>query len=217
MLASLSGLLQNPFTADMTAIINVVAGFTTEPFEPSLQRWCATAIGVNVTVHHCGYDTVMMELLSPTSTFASADADSSANVVFVRAADCNELCDAIGSYCAAGKRAPLIVVGCPNGPSGPKGGNFSKLERTCNPMVGVIFAEAATFLAPSEIELDPVAEKIGAMPYSQLTYDALGTVAARALAYSKHSYKVICVDCDNTLWQGVVGELALCSTRWIEC
>ena len=34
----------------------------------------------------------------------------------------------------------------------------------------------------------------------------VGAVAARALSYSRRSFKVLCVDCDNTLWRGVVGE-----------
>ena len=45
------------------------------------------------------------------------------------------------------------------------------------------------------------------MPYAQHTYDAIGSVAARAIAYSRKQFKVICVDCDNTLWRGVVGEV----------
>ena len=46
------------------------------------------------------------------------------------------------------------------------------------------------------------------MPFSQFTYDAFGTVAARALAAAPVAAKVVCVDCDDTLWRGAVGEVA---------
>ena len=186
--------------------INAVATFTTEPLDAALRSWCTAAVGTNVHVTHCGFDTVMKELLSPASTFSSALATASANIVFVRAADVkDELCDALSAYNVAETRATLIVVGCPG--SVTTGSSFAMLKSMCNPLPRVFFAEAADFLAPSEIELDRVSEELGAMPYTQRTYDALAAVAARALAYSRRVFKAICVDCDNTLWQGVVGEV----------
>ena len=55
-----------------TLVVNVVGTFTTEPLQASLKTWCAAATGARVRVKHCGYDTVMKELLSPDATFASA-------------------------------------------------------------------------------------------------------------------------------------------------
>ena len=201
-----------------TLVVNVVGTFTTEPLQASLKTWCAAATGARVRVKHCGYDTVMKELLSPDATFAAAPTDSSANFVFVRMSDVkDELCAALAAYDeSAVPRATLVVVGCPNSARANEAemgyarklGSFFGVARMCNLLERVWFAEAEKFLAPSEVELDPVAEKIGAMPYSQFTYDAFGTVAARALAYSRRSPpKVVCVDCDDTLWRGAVGEV----------
>ena len=55
-----------------TLVVNVVGTFTTEPLQASLKTWCAAATGARVRVKHCGYDTVMKELLSPDATFAAA-------------------------------------------------------------------------------------------------------------------------------------------------
>ena len=59
-----------------TLVVNVVGTFTTEPLQASLKTWCAAATGARVRVKHCGYDTVMKELLSPDATFAAAPPDS---------------------------------------------------------------------------------------------------------------------------------------------
>ncbi|MGG4146718.1 HAD-IIIC family phosphatase [Paenibacillus algorifonticola] len=70
-------------------------------------------------------------------------------------------------------------------------------------------------VASSDIlDLYPVADyydfhsdKMGHIPYKQIFFDALGTVIARKI-YSATSlpYKVIVLDCDQTLWKGICGE-----------
>jgi FkbH-like protein len=54
---------------------------------------------------------------------------------------------------------------------------------------------------------DPRAERLGRVPYTAEFYTALGTMIAR-FAYGVRTppSKVIVLDCDNTLWRGVVGE-----------
>jgi FkbH-like protein len=54
---------------------------------------------------------------------------------------------------------------------------------------------------------DSRADKEGHVPYTQEFFTALGTMIARCF-YSIHTppYKVIVLDCDNTLWRGVCGE-----------
>jgi FkbH-like protein len=54
---------------------------------------------------------------------------------------------------------------------------------------------------------DSRADKEGHVPYTQEFFTALGTMIAR-LFHSIHTppYKVIVLDCDNTLWRGVCGE-----------
>lgn len=54
---------------------------------------------------------------------------------------------------------------------------------------------------------DPYNEMLGHIPFTPEFFAALGTFAARMLvALLRPPFKVIALDCDNTLWQGVCGE-----------
>ena len=54
---------------------------------------------------------------------------------------------------------------------------------------------------------DPLADRGGAIPYTEEAFAALGATIARwRLAQMRKPIKLIAVDCDNTLWTGVVGE-----------
>ena len=54
---------------------------------------------------------------------------------------------------------------------------------------------------------DPHADKLGHVPYTQAFFAALGTIIARKIyAIKSAPYKVIALDCDQTLWKGVCGE-----------
>ncbi len=54
---------------------------------------------------------------------------------------------------------------------------------------------------------EKMGESIGHIPYTRSYFTALGTFLARKLFILHHKpYKVIVLDCDNTLWNGVVGE-----------
>jgi surfactin family lipopeptide synthetase A len=54
---------------------------------------------------------------------------------------------------------------------------------------------------------DPVKDKAGHLPFSDEFYAAMGTIIARNIcSHHKQQFKVIALDCDNTLWEGVCGE-----------
>jgi predicted enzyme involved in methoxymalonyl-ACP biosynthesis len=62
-------------------------------------------------------------------------------------------------------------------------------------------------LYPIAQRLDAEADRMGAVPYTRSYFAALGTAVARQIAaLSLPPYKVIAVDCDNTLWSGICGE-----------
>ncbi len=55
---------------------------------------------------------------------------------------------------------------------------------------------------------NPHTAKAGHVPYSEQCYAALASATVRRFtAQDRAPYKVIVLDCDNTLWQGVCGEL----------
>jgi HAD superfamily phosphatase (TIGR01681 family) len=54
---------------------------------------------------------------------------------------------------------------------------------------------------------DDYGDEIGHIPYTDELYTAVGTLAARQMmALRSRPYKVIVLDCDDTLWKGVCGE-----------
>jgi FkbH-like protein len=54
---------------------------------------------------------------------------------------------------------------------------------------------------------DPDRDRLGHVPYTEAYFAALGTVVMRKLrGITAAPYKVVVLDCDNTLWGGVVGE-----------
>ena len=69
-------------------------------------------------------------------------------------------------------------------------------------------------LQPGDFELypvtdyhDPVRDELGHIPYTPLFFAALGTILARKVhALLTPPRKVVVLDCDNTLWNGVVAE-----------
>lgn len=58
-----------------------------------------------------------------------------------------------------------------------------------------------------ELVFDPQTDAEGHMPFTQEFYASLGTYVARRIhAWKAPPFKVIALDCDNTLWRGVCGE-----------
>jgi FkbH-like protein len=54
---------------------------------------------------------------------------------------------------------------------------------------------------------NPEGDKLGHIPFTPLFFTALGTMIARKIyAIQNIPYKVIVLDCDQTLWQGICGE-----------
>lgn len=53
----------------------------------------------------------------------------------------------------------------------------------------------------------PFTEKHGHIPYTQAYYHILGTLVARKYSlFTRKPYKVIVLDCDHTLWDGIIEE-----------
>ncbi|MFS1513885.1 HAD-IIIC family phosphatase [Chengkuizengella sp. SCS-71B] len=53
---------------------------------------------------------------------------------------------------------------------------------------------------------DPVTDKKGHLPFTEEYFAAVGTQITRKMLAKSNKYKVIVLDCDNTLWHGVCGE-----------
>ena len=75
------------------------------------------------------------------------------------------------------------------------------------PMIRFLSSARLLELYPVTNYYDAAADKLGHIPYTPDAYAILGTAIARVFHASQRApYKVIALDCDNTLWRGICGE-----------
>jgi FkbH-like protein len=115
--------------------------------------------------------------------------------------------------------APHVVVVCPPSPAvlarSEQVERFQRLTRALASRLSgvsgvhvVSSAEIAAVYPVADLH-DPHSDRVGHVPYTPLYFAALGTAVVRRLsAILGAPYKVIVLDCDQTLWKGIVGEAA---------
>ncbi len=187
--------------------IAIAATFTAEAIQPALAFWTAE-LALALDIRFAAYNQLFQELLSPASLFAR---NRGFNVALVRLDDwiapgpdetARRFADAVR---AAAFPAPLIVALCPPAP-----GNESVCEPAARAIRAALADSPAVYLADAEPVVnahDPYAGELGHLPYTPLFFASLATAIARKIHALSHTpYKVIALDCDDTLWQGICGE-----------
>lgn len=117
----------------------------------------------------------------------------------------------------ASTKTPYLVCLCPNSPN-----TIADLE--LNDIYNQIEAQVLAELAgisniylissnelkntyPVEAYYDPQGDKLGHIPFTPLFFAAIGTAIARKIYVVQSAPpKVIVLDCDRTLWEGICGE-----------
>jgi FkbH-like protein len=179
--------------------IAISATFTAEPIQAPLAFWM-DVLGLGYEVRFAAYNQVFQELLDPAGLFARNA--GGVNVVLVRLQDWPsggwaELVTAVGKSPAA---APLIVVVCP-------GRSTSSQRPGAADLPHVVWPEDVAALYPVEVVHDEHGDELGHLPYTPEYFAALATAIARKVhALRAAPFKVIALDCDNTLWSGICGE-----------
>lgn len=204
----------------MSRTLAVSATFTAEPLADSLAFWLREA-ALDFELRFAPYNQVFQQLLDPTSLLAANT--HGVNVLLVRWEDwaaepgsLEENARHLAAELAARRStAPVLVILCPNSP------DFcirqAGVLATCNaiveegvaalPHVHVVPESELEELYPVENYYDPHAFELGGIPYSPEMFAALGTMIARKLhALSGLPFKVVALDCDETLWMGVCAE-----------
>jgi FkbH-like protein len=208
--------------------IAIVSTFTAEPIQESLDFW-TRSLELPAQIEFAPYNQVFQQLLDSSSLLHSNR--DGLNVILVRVEDwqryrdgfgesasildptADELVHAIGSFCQMG-RVPCLLCLCPSTPSHPNRQDFQRIERQIEERLAGL--ENLYILTGSELLTryrvsnyhDPRGDELGHIPYTRDFFTALGTSIARyfhGLRYNS-SYKVIALDCDRTLWQGICGE-----------
>jgi FkbH-like protein len=199
---------------DRSPAILVAATFTAEPVEEIVAFWM-NELGFEYRVRFAPYNQVFQQLLDPGSLLGGNQ--SGVNVLLIRlqdwmqggGTDLDEVAgNLVSSLRGAVERtaAPFLVCLCPPLPDARVEG----LIRS-----GFQGSSSVHVVGPDEIQtLYPVAEyydahgdRLGHVPYTPEFFAALGTVISRKThALRTAGFKVIVLDCDHTLWNGVCGE-----------
>jgi phthiocerol/phenolphthiocerol synthesis type-I polyketide synthase E len=205
--------------------IVLAATFTAEPLATPLAAWMRW-LETPAKIRFAPYNQVFQQLLDPHSLVASHAADT---VVFlVRLSDwssstdlqavarlAQEFAHALESW-AASIAGQVIVVGCPSAAASGDSRGEAYLEIEAAMLESLAAKGVVHTISSGEVEAlypvtkidDELADRAGHIPYTQAYYTALATFLTRRwVALQRRPTKAIALDCDNTLWTGVCGEL----------
>jgi HAD superfamily phosphatase (TIGR01681 family) len=192
--------------------IAICATFTAEALEPALNFW-VSELGLECPIRFAGYGQVFQQLLDPNSLLGT---NRGYNLVLVRLEDWREagmadsaarLAEAIRGG-AARFHAPLVILISPSR-AAAAGAVEQSLAEALAGVAGVSLLrprDVAALYPVAEIH-DPHADELGRLPYTPLYFAALATAAARRIhALAAPPFKLVALDCDDTLWAGICGE-----------
>ncbi|HWQ56284.1 MAG TPA: HAD-IIIC family phosphatase [Bryobacteraceae bacterium] len=217
-----------PTPANETPFIAVTATFTAEALEPVLKFWMRE-LGWEYGIRFAPYNQVFQQLLDPSGLLARNR--GGVNVVLLRFEDwarfdnrplaaleenVRQFAESLHGAAAAFP-SPVLVVVCPASPAflaAPERAEF--LARTKELLrAGIRDLPAVHLVTPAEIDAlypvadlhDPHGDELGRLPYTPAYFAALGTMLARRIhALRTVPFKVVALDCDETLWAGICGE-----------
>lgn len=127
-----------------------------------------------------------------------------------------DFCAALQSFTSQ-TSAPLVLCFCPPSPAAKANAELQaaigdaerELLLRTSTLAGVSTIDSETLLRryPVEEYYDVDGHQLGDIPYTAECYAAVGTALFRTIFNLKRKpFKVIVLDCDNTLWKGVCGE-----------
>jgi len=130
-----------------------------------------------------------------------------------------EFIQALRTYSELSSSFTLLLV-CPSSPTYAGDSSFKKLqdsfekelESLSRSLSGLGWMKAAAYhswyrLDREEDIFDTFSDELGHIPYKNQYYNFLSTLIMRRFySLRRKPYKVLALDCDNTLWKGVCGE-----------
>ncbi len=214
----------------------IASTFTAEPLLPALRFW-SERLDFDAEFTLAGYGQLLQELLDPGSPLNSAGSgvgllfvrvvdwlrewSNDSKITAERAAEflrdtADELTAAIKAHRDRAQTNTILIL-CPSNPHELASAELlcaieEDLRQRLSGVPGLTCLRAsqhhADYHVPDDAVFDPLRDRIGHIPFTAEYYCLLGTLAAR-LAYRQLAppTKLVAVDCDNTLWRGVVGEV----------
>ena len=202
----------------------VGATFTATPLGEPIRFWL-DELGLAYQLEFAPYQQLLAALLDPAELFAGNL--RGANVVLFRLEDLAPYPESIQAHAielarvlrtvASTSLVPWLVSVSPDSPRFLETQENQALAAKLRLMLhqeltgraNLILISADSVIARYEVTEvdDPLGERAGHVPYREAFFAALGTQVVRTvLALERDPFKVIAVDCDNTLWTGICGE-----------
>lgn len=216
-----------------TLSVVVTSTFTAQPLKEPLDFW-SEELNLPMRVRFAPYGQVFQQLLDPEGLLAG-NAEGY-NLILLRLEDWDagareeeqhgasggweqnvlDFLDALESY-ARQHPTPTIVCLCPPSEAAAAQADKADLIRRLEEVIAarLIRLKEVSVLRHEEVSglyavrqvNDARADELGHLPYTAEFFTALGTaIARRVFSRGLSSYRVIALDCDETLWGGVCGE-----------
>jgi FkbH-like protein len=215
-----SGVMQSPSSA---LSIRIAANFTVEPIEEFLIYWMNT-LGIQSEIRIAPYNQVFQQLLEEGLlrtnrggiNLVALDLGAwlpdghGAQTKLDRAI--GDLLSVLGTSGSDGAGGAVLLF--PQAPSTDErcaiiNSANARIVKACESIAGwsaIDLSDAVAQYSVSEPR-DPFTDELGNIPFTEEMYVAAATAAARWIrAFCIKPRKVIVLDCDQTLWQGIYGE-----------
>ncbi|MEM7708992.1 MAG: HAD-IIIC family phosphatase [Pseudomonadota bacterium] len=205
----------------LSANLVIAANFTVEPIDAALSFW-NNELELWSSQEYAPFDQLFQQLLDPASALAS---DRSATKVILLQPErwlaggdveraTSDFCGAVETFVQSGQENVLLII-CPSSaPENREQSNLVAAERQITEALSGL--SALTLVSGTSVQehyqvtqiSDPHGSRIAAIPFSADYFAALAATIAR---YVWHQLvpdkKVLVLDCDDTLWGGLCGEL----------
>ena len=222
-----------PLPSAERARVVLAATFTVDPLTEPLS-FLLGETGLELDVEVAPYSQIFQELLDPSRMFGRNR--RGINALFVRFEDwwrdktgptaaasdpvaarknCDDLIGALRGFSESTSSAIFLAI-CPPSPAALAHPETAALLHALRDQLiaGVAGLANLTILqdqslgeANADVAYDAAGDRLGHVPYTPLFYAGLARAIARAAHVLKSPpHKVLVLDCDNTLWKGVVGE-----------
>jgi FkbH-like protein/non-ribosomal peptide synthase protein (TIGR01720 family) len=214
-----------------TAVV-VLSTFTADPIKPTLEYWfeqLQLPIQVYLGPHGQIFQTILadnqpwsragsafMVLLLRLEDWVARECDDLDQLRENLRSNLDDLISAIRSRADQNSASFLIAVCPPSAATAAQADRAQAIRNieadflaTVGQIPGVMICSRSDVFTLTSIEdaLDPVADQLAAIPYTEPFFTALATVVTRKIFQLRTPpYKVIAVDCDDTLWDGACGE-----------
>ncbi|MEX0662995.1 MAG: HAD-IIIC family phosphatase [Balneolaceae bacterium] len=218
--------------ADLSPMrLSIASTFTCNPIEDAFEFW-SEKFGFKTVVHFSLYDQVFQELLNKHSSLNHPDND--ARMVFIKfddwtrnlsnlaesstdfhvVANIHSLCE-YAAISASYAKSPLFLTITRNSRDSfitpDQQSVYEQLIKDNLSEHSNIFITTSSEINrkyPVDDYYDAQRDQLGHIPYKREYFTALATsVFRKVLAGKRKPYKVVVLDCDNTLWGDVCGEV----------